>query len=43
MHDDLHAVGAVVREQVRVVRLGSTDDVHDARERGLDAYAHVQP
>ena len=42
MHEHLHAVGAAVGEQVRVVRSRGAEDTDHARQRGFGAGAHVQ-
>src|SRR5574337_359931 len=42
VHEHLHAVGAAVGKQVRVVRAGRTEHVDDTREGGLGAGPHIQ-
>ena len=41
VHEHLHAVGAPVGKEIGMVRLGSTEDLDHARQRGVDARAHV--
>src|SRR5690606_12443845 len=42
VHEDLHAVGSPVGEDIGVMRMRGAEDTDHARQRGFGAQAHVQ-
>jgi hypothetical protein len=42
VHENLHAIGPTVGEQVRMVRVRCAEDAHDSGQRGFGAGSHVQ-